>query len=72
MQYKFACLRIPLALSAVIAGSLVLTGCKGGGLSNQEVQQMKSGPPPEMPAEARAAMQRGMQSNSGQPQQAPR
>ena len=70
MQFMFAGGR--LALAAILAGSLALAGCKGNELSKQEVKQMQSGPPAQMPPEAQAAMQRGMQSPPGPPQQAPR
>jgi hypothetical protein len=52
----------------LLASSSLFAGCKGdGALSEQEVKQMKSGPPAQMPPEAQAAFQKAMQS----PQPAP-
>ena len=63
--------RTSLALTVLLAAAMPLFGgCKGSEMSKQEVQQIKQGPPPEMPPEARAAMQRAMQSpppQAGQP-----
>ena len=55
-------IRVSIALAAAVLASMpLLVGCKGGELSKQEVQQIQQGPPAEMPPQAKAAMQRGMQ-----------
>ncbi len=47
-----------LAMLVTGAGALALGGCKSNSqLSDKELQQMREGPPAEMPAEARKAMQ---------------
>ena len=64
MQYLFARRLARFAAAGLLLASLsFVAGCKGDAkLSQQEVQQMKSGPPAEMPAEARASFQKAMQS----------
>jgi hypothetical protein len=55
-----ASIRYLLAALAVAACFLV-PGCKGksaGKMTDDEVKQAQAGPPKEMPAEARAAMER--------------
>ena len=67
MNHAFPWMR--LAASCCLLASLpFVAGCKGdAALSQEEVKQMKSGPPAQMPAEAQAAFQKAMQS----PQPAP-
>jgi len=48
-----------VVLAVALCLPMGLAGCqKGSELSEKEVQQIRQGPPPEMPAEARSAMQR--------------
>jgi hypothetical protein len=64
MQNAFARTWVRLAAAAcLLASAAALGGCKGDSqLSKQDVQQMKSGPPAQMPTEAQAAFQKAMQS----------
>ncbi len=56
LAWKFAAV---LAAGAVLFGGGLMTGCKRDAqLSDQELQQIKQGPPKEMPAEAAAAMRK--------------
>ena len=51
------------AAGSLLASFSLIAGCKGdAALSQQEVSQLKSGPPQQMPAEAQAAFQKAMQS----------
>lgn len=56
MRHRF---RWSLAALGAAAGLLALAGCSGGSqLSQQEMNQIKQGPPREMPPEARQMMER--------------
>jgi len=47
-----------VVLAAALCLPMGLAGCqKGSELSEKELKQVKEGPPPEMPAEARKVMQ---------------
>jgi hypothetical protein len=69
MQTAFARPWVRLAAaSCLLASAVALGGCKGDSqLSKTEVQQMKSGPPAQMPPEAQAAFQKAMQSQAPGP-----
>ena len=58
-----------LALALIVLGGQVLIGCsKDSDISKSEAEQMKQGPPKEMPAQGKAMLDRA--SKSGPPPQA--
>ncbi len=58
-----------LAVALLLTGGQLLIGCsKDAEVSKTEAEQMKKGPPKEMPAEGRAIMERA--AKSGPPPQA--
>jgi len=66
MNHRFPWMRLTAAC-CLLASLPFVAGCKGDAqLSQQEVQQLKSGPPAEMPPEGRAAMQKASQAPPAQ------
>ncbi len=55
-----------VALGGLILAGGLLAGCKGDAqLSNKEIEQFKSGPPKEMPPEAKAMFEKAMRQGAG-------
>jgi len=56
-----------LAIGIFLAGGCLLAGCKGDAqFSDKEIQQMKQGPPKEMPPQARAMFEKAMKAGTAQ------
>lgn len=65
-----ACLRVSVAVvvCAVLAG-LALASCKQGGtgITEEQAKKFEAGPPKEMPAEAKAMMEKMAKEGAGAP-----
>ncbi len=68
MRIRLSGWLLRVTVAAVLAVAMTgLAGCQRSGFTKEEEQQLKQGPPAEMPAEARQAMERMRQGGNVPP-----